>query len=211
MNRKQLNLSLGDSLAEFKNYISCLPKRVRKPAIAKNLPKPVYGPRITVQKDTKKNVTIYVRGVSKEKKEKARNRSIDTINLWGAVIVYGQHIKEMSNIEQTYKTSIALSLKALIEGLKALTRPCHVTIVTSCMYIPNMVKKNLEEWAKNGWDPRKGAQHIYSNHDYRPLWMELHRLLYVHEVKWVRSITLRDDPICSNHLRILDKIIKEAT
>ena len=81
---------------------------------------------------------------------------------YGAVLISGIHRKELSGGEPN-TTNNRMELRAVIEGLKALKRPCRVTVYSDSKYIVQMVEEGwLERWHANGWmrnkkEPAKNA------------------------------------------------------
>lgn len=97
---------------------------------------------------------------------------------WGAVIRAGKHEKELSGGE-LLTTNNRMELMAAIEGLKALTRPCHVMLSTDSRYVMDGLTKWIKGWLKNGWKtadkkPVKNAE----------LWQALLAAAEPHRVEW---------------------------
>ncbi len=63
-------------------------------------------------------------------------------------------------------TNNRMEITAVIEGLKALTRPTEVTVVTDSKYVMNTV---TEDWKRK------------KNHD---LWQQLDELVTLHQIAW---------------------------
>ena len=53
---------------------------------------------------------------------------------WSAILQYGEHEKELVG-GADHTTNNRMELMAVIEGLKALTRRCQVTVVTDSQYV----------------------------------------------------------------------------
>jgi ribonuclease HI len=97
---------------------------------------------------------------------------------WGVVIRSGSHEKELSGGEPT-TTNNRMELTAAIEGLKALTRPCRVKLMTDSRYVMDGLTKWIHGWLKNGWrtadkKPVKNAE----------LWQALLAAAEPHRVEW---------------------------
>ena len=74
---------------------------------------------------------------------------------------------------------------AVIVGLKALNRPCNVTLYSDSQYVVNMVKLGwMEKWKRNGWMRNKSEP--AKNVD---LLKELDSILHTHKVEmiWVKG------------------------
>ncbi|MDF0546141.1 ribonuclease HI [Sphingobium sp. H39-3-25] len=97
---------------------------------------------------------------------------------WGAVIRSGEHEKELSGGE-AQTTNNRMELKAAIEGLNALKRPCHVILSTDSNYVKDGITKWIFGWQKNGWKtadkkPVKNAE----------LWQALLAAVKPHRIEW---------------------------
>ncbi len=101
---------------------------------------------------------------------------------WGAILVSPAHdrfTKELSGAEAD-STNNRMEMTAALEGLRALKRPCRVTLTTDSKYLMNGFGKGwVEGWKRRGW--QTSAKQPVKNQD---LWMELDRLVHVHEVTW---------------------------
>ncbi len=97
----------------------------------------------------------------------------------GVVLRRGTTEKEMSGGEKL-TTNNRMELKAAIEGLNALKRPCRVTLSTDSRYVMDGLTKWIHGWRKNGWrtadkKPVKNAE----------LWQALLDAAAPHRVDWV--------------------------
>ncbi|MGG1664565.1 ribonuclease HI [Brevibacillus sp. NRS-1366] len=100
---------------------------------------------------------------------------------WGAVLMYGQHIKEMSGAEPN-TTNNRMELQAAISALSTLKEACKVTLYSDSAYLVNCFKQGwYKGWLKNGWKNSKGQP--VENQD---LWKELLRLMEIHQVEYVK-------------------------
>lgn len=96
---------------------------------------------------------------------------------WAAILMAGGAKKEMSGGERD-TTNNRMELMAVIEGLKALKRPCKVDIYSDSAYVVNAFEQNwIGKWVKNGW--RNSAKAEVANSD---LWKELINLTAMHNV-----------------------------
>jgi len=87
--------------------------------------------------------------------------------------------KEMSGGEP-HTTNNRMELMAAIQGLKALKRPCRVTLSTDSRYVMDGLTKWIHGWLKNGW--RTSDKKPVKNAD---LWQELLAASKPHRVEWV--------------------------
>lgn len=97
---------------------------------------------------------------------------------WGAVLRYGSTEKELSGGEAE-TTNNRMELRAAIEALNALKRPCSVDLHTDSVYVRDGISSWIEGWKKNGWKtaskkPVKNAE----------LWKQLDEARRRHDVTW---------------------------
>ena len=59
---------------------------------------------------------------------------------WGVVLIYKGIEKELSGFE-AQTTNNRMELTAVIEGLKALKKPCHVKVYSDSAYVINALQK----------------------------------------------------------------------
>lgn len=97
---------------------------------------------------------------------------------WGVLMRYGAHEKELFGGEAE-TTNNRMELTAVIEGLKALKRPCNVQICTDSQYVKNGMESWIYGWKKNGW--KTASKQPVKNED---LWRELDDLVGRHHVSW---------------------------
>ena len=99
---------------------------------------------------------------------------------WGAILIYGNHKKEMSGGERQ-TTNNRMELMAAIEALSILKEPCEVTLTSDSKYLVDAIEKGwLTSWRKNGW--RKSDRSEVLNVD---LWQRLIVQLEKHTVSFV--------------------------
>ena len=96
---------------------------------------------------------------------------------WAAILMAGGVRKELSGGERD-TTNNRMELMAVIEGLKALKRPCKVDIYSDSAYVVNAFSQNwIDKWIKNGW--KNSAKAEVANSD---LWKDLIDLTSKHNV-----------------------------
>ena len=98
---------------------------------------------------------------------------------WGAVLRFGEHVKELYGGEPGSTTNNRMELTAPIEALELLTRPCVVQLHTDSTYVRNGITKWVAGWKRNGW--RTSAKEPVKNAD---LWRRLEEACARHEVEW---------------------------
>ena len=96
---------------------------------------------------------------------------------WGAVLIFNGIEKELSGANPN-TTNNVMEITAVIEGLKALKRPCNVNIYSDSAYVVNCFEKNwINNWIKNNWVNSK-KQPVKN----KELWLELYNLTKIHKV-----------------------------
>ena len=76
-------------------------------------------------------------------------------------------------------TNNRMELTAVIEGLRALKRPCAVTLHVDSTYVMHGITSWLAGWKRNGW--RTSDKKPVKNQE---LWQELEVELERHQVTW---------------------------
>lgn len=107
---------------------------------------------------------------------------------WGAVLIYGDNIKEISGHAQD-TTNQRMEMQAAIEALKILKEPCQVNLHSDSAYLVNAFNQNwLDGWQRRNWLNSKNQP--VSNRD---LWEELLALSKIHQIKWIKVKGHSDD------------------
>ncbi|MBP5260617.1 MAG: ribonuclease HI [Clostridiales bacterium] len=100
---------------------------------------------------------------------------------WAAILMVGEVKKELCGGEPS-TTNNRMELLAVINGLKALTRPCEVDLYSDSAYVVNAFQQNwIGKWVRNGW--RNSAKAEVANSD---LWQELLTLTQRHKVNFIK-------------------------
>lgn len=108
---------------------------------------------------------------------------------YGAVLQYTDQKGELHERELSAgfvrTTNNRMELRAAIEALKALNRPCHVELYSDSKYLTDAFNQGwLDNWVKNNW--KRGKSGPVKNID---LWEQLVELTGRHQVKfiWVKG------------------------
>jgi len=100
---------------------------------------------------------------------------------WGALLIWNKKEKELSGSAPD-TTNNRMEMQAVIEGLRALTKPCHVKIHSDSALIVNAFNQNwIKNWKKRGW--KKANKKPVENQD---LWKEMLDAMEPHNVEWVK-------------------------
>lgn len=97
---------------------------------------------------------------------------------WGALLVMGHQEKELCGGERD-TTNNRMELKAVIEALNALTRPCEVILHTDSQYVQKGISEWIHGWKARGW--KTAAKAPVKNVD---LWKALDAAQARHKVDW---------------------------
>jgi len=97
---------------------------------------------------------------------------------WGALLHYNGNEKEIFGGEPE-TTNNRMELRAPIEALRSLKKPCLVTIVTDSNYVKEGITTWIHKWKQNGW--RTANKKPVKNAD---LWEDLEAALHHHDVSW---------------------------
>jgi len=97
---------------------------------------------------------------------------------WGVLLRAGTHEKELFGGEPD-TTNQRMELRAAIEALRALKKPCRITIHSDSKYVVQGMTEWIHGWKRNGW--KNTAKYVVSNQD---LWQELDDLTRQHQVHW---------------------------
>jgi ribonuclease HI len=97
---------------------------------------------------------------------------------WGAVLMYGEHIKEISGKEEE-TTNNKMELTAVIEALKTLKRSCEIDLYTDSHYVKHGITEWINTWKHNDWRT-KNRQQVKN----LELWQELDKEVQKHHINW---------------------------
>jgi ribonuclease HI len=98
---------------------------------------------------------------------------------WGVLMRSKGREKELFGGDPT-TTNNRMELTAVIEGLRALTRPCDVTLHVDSSYVMNGMRSWIVGWKRNGWrtKDKKPVKNV-------ELWQALDAEVARHQVQWV--------------------------
>jgi len=98
---------------------------------------------------------------------------------WGAVLMYGEHKKELSGGNKQTTNNI-MEITAVIEALKLLKYECSVTIYSDSAYVVNAFNQGwIYNWIRKNWKTSDGED--VKN---KELWEELYGLTRMHKVEF---------------------------
>ncbi|HVK95523.1 MAG TPA: ribonuclease HI [Noviherbaspirillum sp.] len=97
---------------------------------------------------------------------------------WGALLIAGGHQKELFGGELN-TTNNRMELKAVIEALSALKRPCEIVVHTDSQYVQKGISEWIHGWKARGW--KTASKEPVKNAD---LWRELDEAQARHNIQW---------------------------
>jgi len=97
---------------------------------------------------------------------------------WGVLLRMGKHEKEIFGGEDA-TTNQQMELQAAVEALKALSRPCKITIHSDSKYVVQGMSEWIHNWKQKGW--KTAGKKPVSNLE---RWQELDALAAKHQVTW---------------------------
>ncbi|HEU4623062.1 MAG TPA: ribonuclease HI [Burkholderiaceae bacterium] len=97
---------------------------------------------------------------------------------WGVLMRYGDQERELFGGERV-TTNNRMELRAVIEALKALKRPCAVKLYTDSQYVHKGITEWLRQWKARGW--MTASKQPVKNDD---LWRELDQAAAAHRIDW---------------------------
>lgn len=97
---------------------------------------------------------------------------------WGVLLRCGTVVKELSGYDPD-TTNNRMELMAAIEALRALNRPCKVSLCTDSQYVKNGITQWIFSWKRRNWETSSGEP--VKNQD---LWQTLDQIARMHNVQW---------------------------
>ncbi len=97
---------------------------------------------------------------------------------WGAILDYNGTRKEIYGGEKD-TTNNRMELKAAIEALNALKRPCKIEMHVDSNYVKDGISKWIHGWKRNGW--KTADKKPVKNEE---LWRALDDAIQRHEISW---------------------------
>lgn len=104
---------------------------------------------------------------------------------WAFILRHNASGKEREESgAEAQTTNNRMELRAVIEGLRALTRPSAVDLYSDSQYVLNGLKEWMAQWKKRGW--KTAGKKPVKNKD---LWLTLDGLQATHRVNfhWIRG------------------------
>ena len=98
---------------------------------------------------------------------------------WGVWLQTGSHEKSLYGGE-ALTTNNRMELRAVIEGLLVLKRPCKITLYLDSQYVRQGITSWIHNWKTKGW--KTAGNKPVKNAD---LWQSLDALVRQHELEWI--------------------------
>jgi ribonuclease HI len=112
---------------------------------------------------------------------KASCRGAEGQGSWGAVLRMDEYTKSLSGGEST-TTANAMLIRGAVEALRALTKPCRVTLYSDAKYLIQGASQWVKGWQSRDWQTRDGKP--VAN---RAAWEALLEAAHPHHVTWVQA------------------------
>lgn len=99
---------------------------------------------------------------------------------WGVYLLSGPQEREIMGGENN-TTNNRMELRAVIEALLALKKPCHIYLHLDSEYVRKGITEWIHGWKRKGW--KTASNQAVKNAD---LWQTLNQLVYEgpHEIEW---------------------------
>ena len=99
---------------------------------------------------------------------------------WGVWLQAGLHEKALFGGE-AHTTNNRMELRAVIEGLQAIKRPCRITLYLDSQYVRQGITSWIHNWKRKGW--KTADNKPVKNAD---LWQQLDALVHnsPHQIHW---------------------------
>ncbi|USE39481.1 ribonuclease HI [Endozoicomonas sp. SCSIO W0465] len=97
---------------------------------------------------------------------------------WGVLLRYGKVEKTLFGSDPE-TTNNRMELRAAIEGLKALKRPCSIILTTDSQYVRKGITEWMAGWKRKNWKTAAGKP--VKNQD---LWQQLDEQNQRHDIDW---------------------------
>lgn len=97
---------------------------------------------------------------------------------YGAVLKYGDHIKEISGCEPR-TTNNRMEMMAVIKALQQLKRPCKIRVVTDSNYLVKGMTQWIHGWRRRNWVNSQKRPVLN-----RELWEQILELSSRHRITW---------------------------
>jgi ribonuclease HI len=102
---------------------------------------------------------------------------------WAYILRDGPTKKERAESGgESMTTNNRMELMAVIEGLKALSRPCNVQLYSDSQYVLQGLNSWMAGWKKNGWRRKSGTR--FEELKNADLWKILDSLKQMHDISF---------------------------
>jgi len=100
---------------------------------------------------------------------------------WAAILIYNEHIKEISGFEEK-TTNNRMELLSAINALTILKFPCEIELYSDSDYLIKAFNDNwISSWQKNNWTNSK--KEPVKN---KELWEKLITFNNIHKIVWIK-------------------------
>ena len=104
---------------------------------------------------------------------------------WAFILMHPSSGKKLEQSGgEALTTNNRMELQAVVEGLKALTRPTRVTLYTDSVYVGKGLSEWMPKWKAAGW--RRRENNSWKEVKNVDLWQQLDELVAEHKLEYVR-------------------------
>ena len=120
----------------------------------------------------------------------AGNQSDENLGGWGAILEFGQAVKELYGSEKN-TTNNRMEMTALLEALRAVKKENQeIHVFSDSSYLMDCFRKKwYVSWQKNGW--KTAGKKPVENQD---LWQRLLVQASEHQISWIKVKGHSDNP-----------------
>lgn len=102
---------------------------------------------------------------------------------WACVLRFADFVGELYGCE-AHTTNNRMELRAVIQGLNALTEPCDIVANTDSQYVRQGITEWLGRWKRNGWKTSEGRSRPGKPVLNKDLWAALDEATQRHTISW---------------------------
>ena len=135
-------------------------------------------------------VSIYIHISNKDK----ASNMVNAVSLLEFIDNKGTAHTRMAETMEEGGTKNSIALKAAVQALKMLVKPCTVTIYTDNTYIKSCVANGwVQKWQQDGWAKPDGSVPANIN-----LWKDFYISSQIHKIKFMPYRERRDNAVKNN-------------
>lgn len=105
---------------------------------------------------------------------------------WAAILLYNGHEKRICG-RYNLTTNSRMEIIAVVEGIKAVTEPCELEVISDSEYVVNTINIWIHNWIKNDFKNKKNVDlwklylEVSKPHKVKATWTKAHNENYYNE------------------------------